>query len=196
MLFRILWKHTKSSLYETCWARCWHHTFLAFELLWAWGSRRAPTNSTIGNRNGPLQPTKPQAIPESVGTESCFIVAGWDAGLVPCDHVLQRCLLNHIEADAHAGCPLHVVDVVRLQNGVHSKALDIQFHTHCRSAKQTNSWAGGHGGNSTLPWLSQCASHSSFKGSRTGRRAKMVSLSLHSCGKGKMFTSLLGSQIS
>lgn len=78
-----------------------------------------------------LLPAVSQATPESVGAEGSFIIAGWDVGsLVPRDHVLQGCLLNHIEANAHAGASFHVIHVVRLQHGVHSQALDVQFQTH------------------------------------------------------------------
>lgn len=71
-------------------------------------------------------------IPEGAGAEGCLIVAGWSAGgLVASDHVLQRGLLDHIKADAHAVSPLHVIDMVGLQDGVDSQVLDVQLHTHC-----------------------------------------------------------------
>lgn len=78
-----------------------------------------------------------RATPERVGAEGGLIVAGGDAGrLVAHDHVLQGGLLDDIEADAHAGGPLHVVDAVGLQDGVDGQVLEVQLHTHCRRAKR------------------------------------------------------------
>lgn len=72
-----------------------------------------------------------RAIPESVGAEGSFVIAGWDVGsLVPCHHVFKGRLLNHVKADAHAGASFHVVYVVGLQHRVYSQALDVQLQTH------------------------------------------------------------------
>lgn len=71
-------------------------------------------------------------VPEGAGAEGRLVVAGGSAGsLIARDHVLQGGLLDHIEADARAVGPLHVIDVVRLQDGVDSQVLNVQLHAHC-----------------------------------------------------------------
>lgn len=70
-------------------------------------------------------------VPEGVGAEGCLVIAGRGAGsLIARDHFLQGGLLDHIEADANAVGPLHIIDVVRLQDGVDGQVLNIQFHAH------------------------------------------------------------------
>lgn len=79
-----------------------------------------------------MSPLRGQA-PEGAGAESRLIIAGWGAGgLIARDHVLQGSLLDHVETDAHAASPLHVIDVVGLEDGVDCQVLNIQLHTHCR----------------------------------------------------------------
>ena len=70
-------------------------------------------------------------VPNGVGAEGRLVVAGrGTGGLIARDHVFQGGLLDHIEADANAVSPLHIIDVVRLQDGVDSQVLNIQFHAH------------------------------------------------------------------
>lgn len=74
--------------------------------------------------------------PEGVGAESSLVVAGQSAGpLVPCHHVLQRCLLDHIKTDAHTSSALHVIDVLRLEDGVHRQALQVQLNADLKKQR-------------------------------------------------------------
>lgn len=95
-----------------------------------------PSTATLprsgGHRKGRMSSGTWPRAPEGTGAERRLVVAGRGAGgLVAGDHVLQGGLLDHVEADAHAVGPFHVIDVVRLQDGVDGQVLNVQLHAHC-----------------------------------------------------------------
>lgn len=102
----------------------------------SWNAERVVNKHNQNWSASPFLPVGCSVPPEGVGAQGRLIVAGQSAGpLVPRHHVLQRGLLDHVEADAQTGSALHVVDVLRLEDSVDRQALQVQLNTHCERQK-------------------------------------------------------------
>lgn len=94
------------------------------EAIWA-NSQTSAGAHVLASQTVSYAQSCPQS-PEGVGAEGCLVVAGDGADpLVSRHHVLQGALLDDVEAHAQAGPALHVIDMLRLQDGVHGQTLEV-----------------------------------------------------------------------